>query len=317
MKKKKLAIIILLTILIGILVFAYFFFLRQNPVNLIRSINPLQYSKPPGFLYAINSEPDHPLDSPMAVYVFNNKIFVSDTGVGKVLAYDYNGKFQQYLQPGQGSFRAPYGMADDGTNLYVADISLGKIFVFNSGGTYKKQFSVKGAQLGGPGGLYFKGGKLYVSDLQKQMVFAFDLDGNLLKAYGREGHGSGELSFPNGITVDDQGTVYTADSGNNRIAVFNADGSSVERGIGAGDPGNSNMLTPRGLQRDSNGNLWMAMGLANQIQVLAPDGRKLLEFGHDGKNYGDIALPNGVFIDKNNRVYVTEVGNSRVSVFGY
>lgn len=312
MKTRRLVITLLAIVLIGIFTFGYFFLVRRSPLDEIKGVSPSATYSEPKFLFAINNEPAHPLDRPMAVAVVNNRIFVSDSGRNQVLVFDYNGHFEKYLKPGAVSFRTPYGLTFDGTNLYVADTTAGKIYIFDAGGNYKGVFDVQGVTLAGPGVILAQGGKLYVSDLQNQKIFVFDLQGRLLKTYGREGSGAGELSFPHGVAVDAQGSIYVADSGNNRIIVYNVDGS-VRETIGGG--GNSDILTPRGLIRDRSGNLWVVSGMANKIIVYHPDGSKIMEFGKEGQDYGQFSLPNGVYIDDNDRVYITEVGTSRVSVF--
>ena len=314
MKTKKLVITLLLIVLISVLAFGYFYVIGQSPVDVIKSVVPASAPSPPQFLFAINNEPAHPLDRPMAAVVVNNRIFVSDAGKNQVLVFDYNGKFEKYLKPGDASFKGPYGLTFDGTNVYAADTRAGKIYVFDANGDYKRVFSVQGVTLAGPGVILAQAGKLYVSDLQNHKIFVFDLQGRLLDAYGKEGQGEGELSFPHGAAVDDKGSIYVADSGNNRIVVFNADGS-VRQTIGGGD--NSEILTPRGLVKDRNGNFWVVLGMANKIRVCRPDGSKVMEFGQEGQDYGQLSLPNGVYIDANNRVYITEIGTSRISVFSY
>ena len=307
-KVKKLVILlfVIISAIIACLIYSYF-----HVVNPIASVvkHGIDYTKPPNFLFAINNEPAHPLENPAAVFVMNNKIYVSDTGNGKLLVMNYNGKFERYLKPGDVNFKAPYGMASDGTNLYVADTSLRKIFMFNSSGDFIKEFVTK-EKLSSPGVLLFQEGKLYVSDQMLNKVMVFDTAGNLLRSYGSEGHKEGQLYFPHGLVVDNKGWIYVADSGNDRIQAFKADGTTVKT-IG------TNVSTPRGMTKDENGNIWVVEGLANKLQVLKIDGTQVTSIGTAGTDYGQISLPNGAYIDQHNRIYVTEFGNSRVSVFAY
>lgn len=309
-KIRKLLILnlVIISIITVGLIYSYYYIL--DPSDSIKGItHAVDYNKPPKFLFAINNEPDHPLDNPSAVLVMKNKIYVSDTGNGRLLVFDYNGKFERYLKPGDDSFKAPYGLAFDGSVLYVADPGSRKIFIFNSKGIFLKVFETK-VKLASPGVLLFQKGKLYVSDQLLHKVLVFDTAGNLLRSYGSEGHQEGQLYFPHGLVVDNKDSVFVADSGNDRIQVFKSDGSTVEV---IGD----RISAPRGLARDGNGNLWVVEGLANKLQVLKTDGTVVAVFGEPGKDYGQISLPNGVYIDQNNRIYVTEFGNSRVSVFAY
>lgn len=43
-----------------------------------------------------------------------------------------------------------------------------------------------------------------------------------------EGTDEGQFKFPRGIAVDDQGYIIVGDSGNNRVQIFNPDGSFLK-----------------------------------------------------------------------------------------
>jgi len=306
---KKLVLLILVIIILLWAVFSYFYFFRQDPVDFLKQIRKqtIDFKKSPEFIYAINNEPGRELDYPASVLVVRNTIYISDVRSSSVHVYDYNGKYKTSLVPGSAKFRAPYGLTSDGSHLYVADVTLRKIFVFDLDGKYQNEFKVN-QELAGPGVILFKDNKLFVADQPKHKILLFDLAGNLLSSFGEEGHGKGQLYFPHGLAVDDKGVLYVSDGGNNRIVVFGPDGSHL-RDIGV------DLLSPRGLSMDNEGNLWVAAGLVSKIHIYKPDGTKMAEFGKFGAGYGQVSLPNGVFVDQNQRVYITEFGNGRVSVF--
>jgi hypothetical protein len=47
------------------------------------------------------------------------------------------------------------------------------------------------------------------------------------------------------------------------------------------------------------------------------NGRMLMAFGSPGYGYGNFWLPSGIFIDSNDRIYVSDTYNKRVQVFQY
>lgn len=315
MEKRKLVTLLIAIIVVGAVSFGIWFYFKVPVLNIIQKPvqeNKLEVTRSPKFLFAISNEPVHPFDRPMATLAVNNKIYVSDSGKGKVLVFDYNGKFERYLEPNV-KFKMPYGLAANDTSLYISDSGTGKIYIFDLEGNYQNVFEVKGVKLVTPAVLLIQDGILYVSDLSLHQVFAFDNSGSLLYKIGKEGRSTGELYFPHGLAVTSQNTVYVADSGNNRIELFPRDGSAqnfvMDQAV--------EIPTPRGMVTDWNGNIWIVAGMANQIRVYSPSGEKIFFFGTTGIEYGQLSLPNGIYIDQNKRIYVTEAGNKRISVFGY
>ena len=49
----------------------------------------------------------------------------------------------------------------------------------------------------------------------------FTAEGVFVTSFGGRGEESGQFKFPCGIAVDDSGTVYVCDTGNQRVQVFN------------------------------------------------------------------------------------------------
>uniref|UniRef100_A0A914RN54 Uncharacterized protein n=1 Tax=Parascaris equorum TaxID=6256 RepID=A0A914RN54_PAREQ len=70
----------------------------------------------------------------------------------------------------------------------------------------------------------FQTQQLYVTDSSNHRVSVFDHNGNPVFQFGQEGFHNGQLKFPRGIAVDDQGFIIVADSGNNRVQIFYPDG---------------------------------------------------------------------------------------------
>ena len=48
----------------------------------------------------------------------------------------------------------------------------------------------------------------------------FHTSGEFVHSFGKEGSGSGELQYPFGIAIDQDGFVFVCDTGNSRIQVF-------------------------------------------------------------------------------------------------
>ena len=72
-------------------------------------------------------------------------------------------------------------------------------------------------------------GSLYVSDgYGNCRIHHFTSEGELIHSWGEPGTGPGEFHVPHGVFVLDDGRVVVADRENDRIQVFDADGSFLE-----------------------------------------------------------------------------------------
>ena len=68
---------------------------------------------------------------------------------------------------------------------------------------------------------------------------------------------------------------------------------------------------------DSEGHLYVVEGLSGMVQVFDRQGQLLYYFGQKGSGFGEFQLPTGLFIDRNDRVFVVDSYNRRVQVFQY
>jgi sugar lactone lactonase YvrE len=59
-------------------------------------------------------------------------------------------------------------------------------------------------------------------------IVKFSKDGKFLKSFGKWGSGPGELKTPHAIAMDSQGRLFVADRGNQRIQLFDQDGTFLE-----------------------------------------------------------------------------------------
>jgi DNA-binding beta-propeller fold protein YncE len=121
------------------------------------------------------------------------------------------------------------------------------------------------------------------------------------------------------VAVDDNGDVYAAVNGNNRIEVFNKEEKRLNdctigtSGDGEGQLSNPSAITIRG------STLYVADSSNHRMQKLTTSGKFLSKFGdtQDSKAGKDKLLsnPRGICLDIDGRVYVSDGGNNRVSVF--
>jgi DNA-binding beta-propeller fold protein YncE len=121
---------------------------------------------------------------------------------------------------------------------------------------------------------------------------------------------------PNAVTVDNDGTIYVVDTGNSRVQVFDKEGKFIRIINGSKDgTGGSTFVNPRGIGIDQRGMIYVVSNLTHIIYGFSKDGDQMFQFGSMGEANGQFYLPNGLFIDKQDNIYITDTLNLRVSVF--
>ncbi len=135
--------------------------------------------------------------------------------------------------------------------------------------------------------------------------------------WGSEGSGDGQFQShegPAGIAIASDGKVYVADKGNNRIQVFEQDGTFVRK-WGSGGSGDGNFSGPHRIAIGGDGKVYVTDLGNSRIQVFEPDGTFVRKWGSGGSGDGQFSLPSGIAIGGDGKVYVTDLGNSRIQVF--
>ena len=169
-------------------------------------------------------------------------------------------------------------------------------------------------QLIGPYGIAIDSkGLVYVADQRVGAVFIFNpetRDTQLIRN-GYEAH----FGWINGLAIDDDDRLFVSDGKMRRVMIFNAK-HEVESQITEG------LVDPVGLALDTaNRFLYVVDTQQDQVIVYDADTLKLLRrIGTGGKNHylttpGDFGAPQGVAVDKDGNVYVTDTLNNRVEIF--
>jgi sugar lactone lactonase YvrE len=311
--------------LIAIITAAVFSFLFLNQTKavdtgLLKVIDP---NGAPKYSQALTGDFNKPFEKPMDVTANGSFTYVTDTNNKRVVAFDAGGNLLFAFGEegtGQGKFKFPYGIAtDDKGRVFVADLYNGNISVFDEKGKFKeyfaeKTFSEKG--ISSPAALRIIDKKVYVTDIKTNKAYVMDMSGKLLLEIGKPGTKEGEFNAPNGITADDEGNIYVVDTGNQRVQIFDKAGKFVKIINGSNDgKGESIFVNPRGIGIDSRGIMYVVSNLTHYVFGFDKEGKKVFEMGGMGGNNGQFSLPNGLFIDKNDNVYITDTLNIRVQVF--
>ncbi|XP_067127553.1 E3 ubiquitin-protein ligase TRIM71-like [Centruroides vittatus] len=139
--------------------------------------------------------------------------------------------------------------------------------------------------------------------------------GSVLFTFGGEGEGDGQLCRPWGVCTDKDGHIIVADRSNNRIQVFNPDGSFKHK---FGSPGSrpGQFDRPAGVAADSQSRIIVADKDNHRIQVFSFEGMFLLKFGEKGSKNGQFNYPWDVAVNSESQILVSDTRNHRIQLFG-
>jgi DNA-binding beta-propeller fold protein YncE len=116
------------------------------------------------------------------------------------------------------------------------------------------------------------------------------------------------------VAVSPAGNVYVSDRAASKIFVFSADGDT--RGELA-PPKGMKEWDPLALTFDKAGNLYVADVTPGKHQILVLDrkGALKLKFGTQGEGRGQFWYPNGIVVDGEGRIFVSDSNNGRMQAF--
>jgi DNA-binding beta-propeller fold protein YncE len=157
-------------------------------------------------------------------------------------------------------------------------------------------------------------GNIFVVDgYTNARVAKFDKTGRFDKSWGHTGSEPGQFNTPHSIAVDAQGNVYVADMGNNRIQVFDNNGTFKTQFTNVGTP-RAICISPGAQQflYASNSNPTEDPFLNGEIYKMQLDGTIVGRIGRAGKNMKEFGMVNAIDCREPNTLYVAELMNWRV-----
>ncbi len=156
-----------------------------------------------------------------------------------------------------------------------------------------------------PYGVRTRHGNMLVSDIALRRVLIFDLVNKRLRVLGEEG----ALITPASSVSDVSGTVYVADTGGAKIAVYGPDGAYRTAFILKGSKPVAVAIN------EALGRLYAVDREGHRVVAFGLDGTRHFEFGERGSADGKFNIPLDIAVGANGEVYVLDAGNFRVQVF--
>ncbi len=217
-----------------------------------------------------------------------------NSNLDPIMKFDRNGKLLKSF--GAGMLIFPHGIhVDRDGNIWVTD------------GQDNRPRPARGAAAGTPP-------PPAPEKLVGHNVYKFSPDGKLLLTLGKPGGSreAGEFFWqPNDVLVAPNGNVYVAEghssaaTANARILVFDKNGKFLKE-FGKKGTGPVEFDQPHALAMDSRGRLFVGDRSNNRIQILDQDGKFIDE-------WYQFSRPSGVWIDKNDVIYVADSESGSVT----
>jgi len=210
-------------------------------------------------------------------------------------------------------FKVPVAIAlDKNQYFYVLDNSDAKVKRFSPQGDLIRDWMLLGNEKSGirtPSGIAVDSqGFVYIADSRRHCIWKFYPEGNLSRKWGREGSGKTELNGPEGIAFDSQDNLFVIDNGNMRVIKFTSLG--VVQAIWD-NPSNNVPMT--GIAVNSRDEIFILDEYL--VQKFSSEGERLDTWGEAGTSEGQFHNPRGIYVDKDQFVYITDTGNKRIQKY--
>lgn len=149
-------------------------------------------------------------------------------------------------------------------------------------------------------------GKLiYLTDMRNSRILV--LEAMTLKPVGS--FGAGELSYPHDAEFDKSGRLLVADTGNDRIAIYEVKGAQVRL---AGEL--KGLAGPEGVAVTPDGRV-LVTNTRNATLSVFRDGRLERTLAGPGTKDGELLNPHDVEAASDGSIYIVDSANNRIQVF--
>ena len=235
------------------------------------------------------------MDSHGTIYVFHRDDAMP------IRAFDGNGRFLRSW--GEGMFTVPHFLrTDPHDNIWATDRGAHQIFKFSAEGKLLMTLGQNGLNgdneskdaLNGPADVVIApDGSIFIADGQSSntRIVKYSKDGKFVKYWGGKGTEPGKFDVPHSIAMDSTGRLYVADRRNNRIQLFDQDGTYLDQWTHFG--------TPEGLFITRDDMLYVVDG-RNALRIASTRDGKIVD------RLEGLSEPTAVAVDTQGAVYITE-----------
>jgi DNA-binding beta-propeller fold protein YncE len=250
-------------------------------------------------------------------------LWVLNRGPQPLVEFDASGTFIRAF--GEGLFTRTHGLKfDRDGNIWVTDVGAHIVVKLNAQGQTLLTLGTKGEpgvwdeatssrHLNQPNDIAFNAaGDIFVvqghtaGPTGDPRVLKFDKNGRFVKSWGGHGKEPGKFEVAHGIAIDAKGLLWVTDRENQRIQIFDADGTFIRELKYAGLPCAVDI---------GNQFVYMVNGFAGQVLRLDLNGTVLAATGKSGKGVGEFGEAHFIAVSPKGELYVADSVNSAVQKF--
>jgi DNA-binding beta-propeller fold protein YncE len=263
--------------------------------------------------------PDGTTMGPAAAVQFDAKGHLWVLTRGKVAFFEFDEKGAYVRSFGEGMFSRSHGLRIDREgNLWATDVGAHTVMKISPAGQVLLTLGTKGEagdwdeaagsrKLNQPNDLAITAtGDIFVVQGHTPgakgdaRVLKFNKDGRFIKSWGGKGKGPGQFDVAHGIAIDAKGLLWVADRENQRIEVFDTEGTFVREMKYAGLPCSFDI----GKQF-----VYMVNGFAGQVVKMDLNGKVMAVLGKPGKGPGEFGEAHFIAVSPKDEIYVADSVN--------
>ncbi len=218
-----------------------------------------------------------------------------------------------------GKLNNAYGVTvDKDDNIYVVENGNHRLNKFSSDGEFVAVVGSPGSgnlQFRDPYGICYnrRDNNLYVPDNTNHRIQVLSTDLKFVRSFGTRGIGNGQLQQPLNATFDSANNLYVTDNGNNRVQVFTAEGQFLRAFSQNAD--DQKLSSPWAIVIDSSDTVYVSEDGPNHVSVFTSQGAYITAFGGKGAKEGQFSGIDGLSIDLNDCIVVSDRDNRRLQIF--
>ena len=154
--------------------------------------------------------------------------------------------------------------------------------------------------------------RVYAFQRKDPPVIVFDQDGKYLNSWG-----SGRFLDAHGIYISADDHIYLGHRDGHEVLKCTLDGTIVMTLGKLEEPSfQAPFNHPADVAVGPNGDIYVADGYGNsRVHRFSASGELILSWGSPGREPGEFSVPHGIWVDRNERVYVADREHGRVQIF--